>query len=45
VYSKNSTIEILDFGVEYSAFNTLGTGNLPSNVRVKLKPKSFGIAK
>lgn len=43
VYSSDSSIKILDFGVAYSAFNSLGLGNLPADKRAELSPKSFDV--
>jgi FkbM family methyltransferase len=43
VYSSDSSIEILDFGIAYSAFNTIGVGNLPSDKLAELTPDKFDV--
>jgi FkbM family methyltransferase len=43
VYSSEASIEILDFGVAYSAFNTIGQDNLPSDTRAGLTPETFEV--
>lgn len=43
VFSSDSSIEILDFGIAYSAFNTIGLGNLPSDKREELTPERVNV--
>ena len=37
VFSKNTTLDITDFGTTYSAFNSIGHGNIQDNIKSKIQ--------
>jgi len=44
LYSHQATLSLMDFGIEYSEFNSLAAGRLDAQTRGRLQPKQIEVA-